>query len=168
MRIAVTGTPGTGKTTAVAAITTPHQTVHLNDVIHAEGLTTAHDEERDSAVVDMDAVADWLRERDEIIFESHFAHRFDADRVVVLRCHPEELTDRLSGREKSDVSIAENAESEAIDLILSEAVDRHGHSQVYEIDTTGRTPQDVAADIEAVITGAREPSAGEVSFLEYL
>ena len=184
MRIAVTGTPGTGKTTAASTVANRLRqdrleqddtqrapelsVVHLNELIQNEGLTTAHDETRDSAVVDMEAVADWLAGRDAILFESHLAHRFDADRVVVLRCHPEELTERLGGREKSETSIAENAESEAIALILSEAVERHGRSQVYEIDTTGRTPEAVADDIEAAITGEREPSAGEVSFLDYL
>ncbi|PSQ42359.1 adenylate kinase, partial [Halobacteriales archaeon SW_7_68_16] len=82
MRVAVTGTPGTGKTAATELLTGDsrepgtsddtresaesresgeHPTVdldvvHLNDAIHAEGLTTGHDEERDSAVADVDAV----------------------------------------------------------------------------------------------------------------
>ncbi|WP_251344351.1 adenylate kinase family protein [Haloplanus halophilus] len=165
MRVAVTGTPGTGKTTATTLLDGP--VVHLNELVREAGLWTERDEERDSLVADLEAVreavGDWSG-----VAESHLAHHLDADRVVVLRCRPDVLEDRLRERGASEEKAAENAESEALDVILSEAVDRHGTGNVYEIDTTGRTPAEVAADIEAVIAGDREPSAGDVDFLEYL
>lgn len=168
MRVAVTGTPGTGKTTATEAIETELSVIHLNDVITERGLTTGHDDERDSAIADLDAVADWLADRDDVVFESHLAHQFDADRVVVLRCHPEELETRLAERDERPESISENAESEALDVVLSEAVNRHGEDAIFEVDTTDRSPTAVAAAIESVIEGTRKPSAGTVSFIEYL
>lgn len=168
MRIAVTGTPGTGKTSATSQLDTDHTVVHLNDVIERDGLTTGTDDERGSVIADMDAVADWLEDRDDIVFESHLAHQFPADRVVVLRCHPAQLERRLSERGTSPASAAENAESEALDLILAEAVDRHGESAVYELDTTDRPVAAVTADIEQVIRGERQPEVGVVSFVDYL
>lgn len=165
VRVAVTGTPGTGKTTATSLLDVP--VIHLNDLIREAGLWTERDEDRDSLVADLEAVreavGDWSG-----VAESHLAHRLDADRVVVLRCRPDVLEDRLRDRGASEAKATENAESEALDVILSEAVDRHGADSVYEIDTTGRTPAEVAADIEAVIAGDREPSAGDVDFLDYL
>jgi adenylate kinase len=168
MRVAVTGTPGTGKTTAVEAVETDLDTVHLNEVIKREGLTTGHDEERDTLVADVGALDEWLADREDVLFESHLAHQFDADRVVVLRCRPDKLETRLTDRGESERTASENAESEALDLILSETVNRHGEESVYEIDTTDRSPEAVAGDIEAVLAGEREPSAGTVSFVEYL
>lgn len=168
MRVAVTGTPGTGKTTATAALETDLDVLHLNEVVTEEGLTTGHDDDRDSAIVDMAAVRDYLEGRDDLVFESHLAHQFEADRVVVLRCHPEQLERRLAERGKAAASAAENAESEALDVILGEAVAEHGEDSVYEIDTSDRDPAAVAAEIESVIAGRREPSAGTVSFIEYL
>jgi len=168
MRVAVTGTPGTGKTTATDIAETPLSTVHLNETIHRHGLTLGHDETRDSAVADLEAAAGWLEGRDDILVESHLAHRVPADRVVVLRCHPEELSTRLRDRGEPPDTVAENAESEALDIVLAEAVDRHGRAQVYEIDTTDRSPASVAADIEAVVANEREPAAGTVSFVDYL
>jgi adenylate kinase len=168
MRVAVTGTPGTGKTTAVERLDTDLETFHLNDVIHEEDFVVEHDEERDSAVADVEAVADYLDGRDDVLFESHLAHHFDADRVVVLRTHPEELERRLTDRGEPEAKAEENAESEALDVILSEAVERHGEDSVYEIDATDLDPEDVAAAIEAVVAGEREPQAGTVSFLDYL
>jgi adenylate kinase len=168
MRVAVTGTPGTGKTTALEELSIDLNVVHLNEVIREEDLTEGYDDERESVVTDLDAVAQWLAGRDDIIFESHLAHYFDADKVVVLRCNPETIEERLADRDESSESIRENAESEALDIILSEAVERHGEAQVYEIETTDRTPAAVASEIESVLDGSREPSAGNVSYIDYL
>ncbi|WP_226013090.1 adenylate kinase family protein [Halomicrobium salinisoli] len=168
MRVAVTGTPGTGKTTATERLETDLDVIHLNDVIREEGLSEGVDEERDSVVADMDAVAEWLDGRDDVVVDSHLAHNFDADRVVVLRAHPDEVVDRLTERGDSEAKALENAESEALDVILSGAVERHGRDAVYEVDTTDRDPDVVAAEIAAVIDGEREPSAGEVSFVEWI
>lgn len=168
MRIAVTGTPGTGKTTATELLETDLDVVHLNEAIREEGLYERVDEERDSVVADMDAVAEWLGGRDDVVIDSHLAHHLDVDRVVVLRCRPDVLEDRLVERGEAEASAAENAESEALDVILSEAVETHGFDSVYEIEATERTPEAVATEIEAVIEGERDPSAGEVSYIEYL
>lgn len=168
MRVAVTGTPGTGKTTATNCLDTELDVIHLNDLITESGLTTGHDDDRDSAIADLDAVREHLDGRSDILVESHLAHNVPADRVIVLRCHPEQIEQRLADRDESAASITENAESEALDVILGEAVDRHGLDSVYEIETTERTPEAVAAEIESVIGGTCEPSAGTVSYTEYL
>jgi len=168
VRIAVTGTPGTGKTTATERLETDLDVIHLNDVIKSEGFSTDRDEERGSLVADMDALAEWLADRDEALVESHLAHNFDADRVVVLRAHPDTVVERLRERGDSDSKAYENAESEALDVVLSEAVQRHGREDVYEIDTTDREPQSVADDIAAVVAGEREPTAGTVDYVDWL
>ena len=168
MRVAVTGTPGTGKTTATERLNTDLDVIHLNDVIKSEGFSTDVDEERGSLVADMDALAEWLADRGDSIVESHLAHNFDADRVVVLRAHPETIVERLRERGDSDSKAYENAESEALDVVLSEAVHHHGAENVYEIETTDRDPDAVAAEIAAVVAGDREPSAGTVDYVEWL
>jgi len=164
-RVAVTGTPGTGKTTVTTLLDGP--VIHLNDLIRAAGLWSERDEGRDSLVADLDAVGDAVGDWSGVA-ESHLAHHLEADRVVVLRCHPDTLEQRLRERGADEAKATENAESEALDVILSEAVERHGLDAVYEIDTTDRTPSDVAAVIEAVIAGDRDPSAGDVDFTDYL
>jgi len=168
MRVAITGTPGTGKTTASERVETDLDVIGLNEIVRTEGLTTGTDEERDSLVADLDAIAARLSDRDDVLVESHLAHHLDVDRVVVLRCRPDELKRRLLARGESEPKAEENAEAEALDVILSEAVDRHGLDAVYEIDTTDRPPEAVAEEIEAVIDGERSPSAGTVDFTGYL
>ena len=177
MRVALTGTPGTGKTTAANRLS--DDVVHLNDVVREEALWTERDDERDSLVVDVEALADWVDAHvdaggpdgdttDVVVLESHLAHLLDVDRVVVLRCRPDVLEARLRDRGETEAKSRENAESEALDVVLSEAVDAHGHESVYEIDTTDATADAVASEIEAVVEGARDPSAGTVDFTSYL
>jgi len=168
MRVAVTGTPGTGKTTAVERADTGLDVVHLNDLVREAGLAAGEDHERGSLVADLDAVRERLADREDVLVESHLAHHLDADRVVVLRCHPRQLRRRLLDRGETDAKASENAEAEALDVVLSEAVDAHGLDAVYEIDTTDRDPDDVAAAVEAVVAGEREPSAGTVDYVDYL
>jgi adenylate kinase len=175
VRVVLTGTPGTGKTTAAERL--PYEVVHLNAVIEREGLWTERDAERDSLVVDLDGLRAWVDDtvgstddgdEEVVVLESHLAHLLDADRVVVLRCRPDVLEARLRERGESAEKASENAESEALDVILTEAVDVHGSERVYEIDTTDRSPEAVAAEVEAVVAGDRDPSAGGVDFLDYL
>ncbi len=168
MRAAITGTPGTGKTTASKRLETDLELIGLNDLVREEGLTTDIDEERNSLVADLEGIAERLADRDGIVVESHLAHHLDVDRVVVLRCAPETLKRRLLDRGEHERKAAENAEAEALDVILSEAVDRHGLESVFEIDTTDLYPKTAAERIDAVLRGDSAPSAGTVDFTGYL
>lgn len=168
MRVAVTGTPGTGKTTAVERVDIDLEVVHLNEVVHREGFVVDHDEERDTAVADLDAIEAWLGEREDVLVESHLAHQFPMDRVVVLRCHPSTVAERLRERGEPAATVTENSQSEALDVVLTEAVRAHGREAVHEVVTDGRSPDEVAAAIEAVVAGDREPAAGTVDYTDYL
>ncbi|WP_435098970.1 adenylate kinase family protein [Halorubrum sp. N11] len=185
LRIAVTGTPGTGKSTATDLLADEYDVIHLNERIKGDdGLWTERDADRDTLVADLDAVREHLGDWSGVL-DSHLAHRFDVDRVIVLRCHPEAIEARLRERGESDATATENAEpdepsralarkarenaeSEALDVILSEAVSEHGMENVYEIDTTDRDPESVAAALRDAIEGDREPSAGTVDFMDYI
>lgn len=164
-RVALTGTPGTGKTSVANRVDDSLDTgvIHLNDVIKEEELYTGRDEERDSLIADTDAIEAYLGDWSGLL-DSHLSHHFDADAVIVLRCAPAELTERLVERGESEAKAAENAESEALDIVLSEAVQSHGEGSVYEIDTTGRTVAAVADDVVDALCGDREPAAGTVDF----
>lgn len=168
MRVALTGTPGTGKTTVAGRLDTDLEVVDLNRLVEAEGLTAGEDADRGSWIADLEALRDRLAGRDDVLLESHLAHHLPVDRVVVLRCHPVELERRLRERGADASKAAENADAEALDVVLAEAVAEHGAGRIYEVDTTDRTPDGVAREVEAVLRGEREPAAGTVDFVDYL
>ena len=145
MIIGITGTPGTGKTSASALI---GGVLDLNELIKDEGLYLGIDEARDSLIADTDAVYDRVCEiaRDgvgNLVIEGHLSHHV-SDRAIVLRLAPDELERRLMARGYHTAKIYENALAEAIDVILVEAVE--WCDTVYEIDTTGKTVE-VVADV---------------------
>jgi len=164
----VTGTPGVGKTTATEGLSTDLDVLHLNDLVRDAGLTEGTDEARGSLVVDLEAVSARLEGREDLLVESHVAHHLDVDRAIVLRCRPDVLERRLLDRGEGEAKAAENAEAEALDVILSETVERQGVDATYEIDTTDRSVDAVRSDVEAVLAGDRRPSAGTVDFTGYL
>ena len=150
MIIGITGTPGTGKTSASALI---GRVLDLNELIKEEGLYLGIDEARDSLIADMDAVYDRVCGIDEardgnLVIEGHLSHHV-SDRAIVLRLAPDELERRLMARGYSGAKISENALAEAVDVILVEAVD--WCDRVYEIDTTGKTVKEVADAILEIL-----------------
>jgi adenylate kinase len=163
MRIALTGTPGTGKTTVAALL--PYRVIDLNALVKG-GLNLGTDPERGCLEADMDGLEQKLAEMntDELtVLDGHFSHYF-ADEAVVLRLAPSELKKRLEARGYPETKIQENLESEVIDVILVEAVEFCG--RVSEIDTTGRSPQVVADLVVKAIKKEIDLGPGQVDWLE--
>lgn len=167
MQIALTGTPGTGKTTVAALL--PFRVIDINSIVRA-GLNLGVDPLRGCLEADMGALAELLRketgsqeETGEItILEGHFSHRF-ADWAIVLRLAPAMLRERLLARGYSEEKIRENLEAEALDVILVEAVE--SCSRVDEIDTTNRSPEEVADLVKRIIKGEMRLPPGQVDWL---
>lgn len=152
MHIAVTGTPGTGKTSVAAALSEEIglPVVAVNDLI--AGMDTETDAERGAAVVDPEHLRDAFAEADvpaDAILEGHLAHHLPVDVAVVLRCRPDELEQRLDRKGWAEAKVQENVEAEALDIILGEAVDEQ--ERVIEVDTTGKAPEDVAHQVATIL-----------------
>ncbi len=156
MLVAVTGTPGTGKTSACDVLAARgYAVVDLDDVARQGGFVVGRDEARGSDEVDVDALRENLRVPAKIAFlRAHYAHEMDVDLAVVLRCSPAVLRTRLESRGWAREKVQENVEAEAIDVITQEATDRL--PLVYEIDTTHRTPTETADAILGILQGRVE------------
>jgi len=181
MRIALTGTPGTGKSTVAALF--PYRIIDINALVKG-GLNLGIDPERGCLEADMDGLEMRLDELDNIsdldatdntdrtaafnasnitIIEGHISHYF-TDSAIVLRLDPKELKKRLLARGYSEKKIRENLEAEALDAILIEAVEFC--DQVDEINTTGHSPTEVADLVVGIIQGNIRQPPGQVSWLE--
>lgn len=156
MKIGITGTPGTGKTTVSKHLET--KVISLKEFAKKRGLGV----QKQEFEVDVQSLQSELPESYWI--EGHLAHYLDLDFCVVLRTRPDVLEDRLSERSYSEQKIRENVEAEKMDLILSEASARH---VTYEVDTTDREPEEVASEVEKAVE-EREERTGVVDWSEFI
>jgi adenylate kinase len=79
------------------------------------------------------------------------------DKVIILRCHPRVLRKRLGKKKWRKQKIQENVDAEAIDVVLSETAHRYSAEDIFEIDTTNRTVEKVAAAIETIVKKNFQP-----------
>lgn len=150
MKTAITGTPGTGKSAAAARLAERGYTVlRFSDL--ATAYVCGRDEERDCDVVDVEALDEAFRRRTgDLLVEGHLSHLLSVDQGVVLRCHPDVLSSRLREKEWSERKVEENVEAEALDVVFTAAVERHGERHVAELDTTDRSVEGVAEMVAAL------------------
>ncbi len=166
MLIALTGTPGTGKTSIAKILEKDYTVVYLKAY---EDARLYWDDERESYVVDIELLkkeVQKLKGEEKIIIEGHYSHEMPVDMVIVLRCHPQELERRLEKRGYRKEKIKENVEAEAMSLITSEAIIRHGKNKVFEVDTTGRDEMDVAKDVKRIIEERDRKFAPGINYSE--
>jgi len=162
----ITGTPGTGKSSAAGELALRgYPVVHLAETV--EGYVIGEDHERDTRIIDEDR---WAREFTPVegLVEGHLAHLLPCDRVVVLRCRPDILLDRLRSRGYREEKCRENAEAEALDVCLIETLESQPAEHVLELDTTGIPPAGVADIIEDFLQGRIPPSHGRIDWSDYL
>ena len=155
MRIALTGTPGTGKTSVAETLRGKgYDVIDLTRHIKDNNLREEYDAERDTYAVDVERLNESLSDCEDCVFEGHLAHFIDVDSIVVLRCHPDVLAERLRARGYDEGKVRENVEAELLDVILCESVDTG--LPVYVIDTTSDSPEQSSAVFEGIIRGETE------------
>ncbi len=154
MLTALSGTPGTGKST-VASIMEERgvRIVEVSAFASEMGCIEGMDSERGSLEVDTDCLGNLYLDgyRTPTLFEGHLAHFLPVETVILLRTSPAVLETRLASRGWPLQKVRENMEAEACDVILIEATEMG--KTVYEIDTTSKSPQSVADDIERILSG---------------
>jgi adenylate kinase len=164
MKVALTGTPGTGKSTIADLVDAGFTVVHVNDLIK-DGYNEGIDEERNCLIADLPKLNKYVKSlKGDVILEGHTSHLLPVDTVIVLRASPGALRERLMGRGWSDAKVRENIEAEALDIILVEAMD--AHKKVYEIDTTNMSPMRVRDAVLEIIHGTDKYVPGSVDFSE--
>ena len=168
MIIALTGTPGTGKTT-ICGFMSEHSKyrkqfhiIDLNKLVINEKLHTGKDEKWDTYIADLPKLEERVKqlisqapEGMDVIMEGHLSHHLPADAVIVLRTEPVALRKRLGQRKKYLFEkVRENANAEALDVILVESVEKS--DRVFEINTTEATVVSVVKSVVSIIDALKK------------
>jgi adenylate kinase len=165
MRIALTGTPGVGKT-SVAAVAARHgwRVVDVKAWAAEVGAVAGHDPEDDAFAIDVRKLGRKVAKDDgsKVLYEGHLSHLLPLDGAWVIRCNPRLLRPRLVARGYRPAKVAENLEAEALDLILQEALPLR---RVAQRDGSRRSPEELfKAFAEARVDSLKGPDLEPVDW----
>ena len=176
MWVALSGTPGTGKTTVATLLGNKGYTiVEVNKLAIREGFDAGVDKKRHCRLIDIKKINAYIQKHfnrnNLVFFEGHTAHLLKTvDKIIILRCHPKELYKHLLKKKWGAEKIQENIEAELLDIILCEAVELHPTKNIFEIDTTGKNPAGVVRSILEIVKKKFRPikqySLGQIDWSE--
>ena len=149
----VTGTPGTGKTTVAKLLAekTGYEYIDLNAILLSR-YKLDYDPEAETWDVDVEKAVRDVELPEKCVIDGHLSHHFPVDIVIVLRCRPNVLRERLREKGWNEQKIKENVEAEAINVIGEEA--RWDNDRVFEIDTTSLSPEKVVEEAVKILNGS--------------
>lgn len=149
MIIAITGTPGTGKTSiSKKLLKKGYEVIDLNKEALENNFLLGQDVERDSKIVDINKLNNFIKknycEKEIIFVEGHLSHLLKcADVVIILRLNPVYLYNNLVKRKWKKKKIKENLEAEMLDVILCETVEIHSREKIIELNVTDKTIEEI-------------------------
>jgi len=177
--ILVTGTPCVGKTSVARLLSSKLDAfyVNLTELAVNANLISGRDKERNSAIVDENAMRRKIREiigscNKDIIIDGHYAASVVPQKnvtcVFVLRRDPMELRKLMEKNGFSGRKLWENLASEILDVCLVEALNLHGKEKVCELDASGKSVEEVVREILNILEGRRKCRMGLVDWLGML
>ena len=170
MLVAITGTPGVGKSTVSGILRKDYNVIDIRSYAEKHNLLGEFDADAGSYDVDVEKLNDSVMSEnfDGLVFlDGHLSHFVDVDLIIVLRCDPDVLAERLTARGYDKKKVGENVLSEVLDIILTESV--NSEIPTYEIDCTHLSPEEVASEILKIVGGdADGHSPGSVDWNDRL
>jgi adenylate kinase len=150
--LAVSGTPGTGKTTACEALTAlGWEVLLLADLASEHGCLEEVDSNDGAAPIDIHRLAEaWEAPKNgRYLVDGHLAHFLEVDGVVLLRCRPSTLQERLLQRQYSEAKIRANVEWEMTSGHWAELLEFEIAVPVAEFDTASMATDALVKAIDA-------------------
>lgn len=137
IRVAITGIPGTGKSTVCTVLKERgYNCIHLDSA-------ALEKECIDGETVDVDCIRQRVDGNHDFA-ESHYAHYSACRSVVILHCETSVILQRLKQRGYSESKINENIDAQNSDIIYQEALDLIPSVRIHRIDTSLISPGEIA------------------------
>ncbi len=167
MKIAITGTPGTGKHTLAKEIgRKAGLTVVDIGKIAKEKKFGRQDQKRNVWIADIKKLKKETRKMRNSILVSSYSELMPNDLVIVVRCHPRLLAKRLKKRGYPKEKILENLECECLDYCLISALEHNSKKKVYEVDNS-KSLRKSTREAVRIIKTKPNPKIGRYDYSEY-
>ena len=148
------GVPGSGKSTLAARLTRSLSLryIGLAELVLESGAWSSYDPMRRTFYIDVYSLTSTLRsvvrgdgrvliEATEL--ETIWEAGLEPFAVIILRCNPLKLYDRLKERGWPVQKLIENIEAEIVGVVAWQGLSLFGEKRVCEIDTSKRSPEEV-------------------------
>ena len=142
--IAITGTPGVGKTTLIELFKQDNYVAQsVVDLAKQHDCLAEFDEQLESWDIDIEKLSSLVNftNTTDTVIDGHLSHFFNVHAIVVLRCKPSILYDRLSQRNYAEAKINANVEWEMLSGVWSEINELEPCPPTLEIDVTELTAE---------------------------
>jgi len=163
IRLALTGTPGTGKSTVAGLLAGDgFEVLTVESLAEQNGLEGHLDPDDGALVIDTDSLHQALSKswqkppRGSVVIDGHLSHHLPCDAVAVLRCSPDILRNRLGERGYHILKAEANAEWELIGGVWNEY---DSGVPWIEFDTSVKDAESVAASISDWIADGFKPAS---------
>jgi adenylate kinase len=176
-RVVITGNPGVGKHTCAKFVSEKlgkAKLIDINRVILSNNAVTLPTSAM-KGIGEIDVkkteklILEEIKKTKDVVIVGHLApyvlRTTGIDLVAVLRRSPYQLAKIFRQRKYTPMKMKENIAAEILGITLYDSVETFGKERVAELDTTGKTPQDIAKDI---VSKLQKKSRKQIGIIDWL
>lgn len=147
MNLAITGTPGCGKTTLANLLSEKFGLKVINEKNFALSKKIGffnEDNELEIPIKDFEKEANiYLKNNSRTIFEGHLLceMKLKVNKIIIITINPEILEQRLEQRQYSDIKIMDNVFCEGINYCKKKVVKNYANNKIIELKSQNTPKQ---------------------------
>ncbi len=176
-RVVITGNPGVGKHTCAKFVSEKLGKAKLIDInrviLSNNAITLPTSAVKGIGEIDVKKteklILEEIKKTKDVVIVGHLApyvlRSTGIDLVAVLRRSPYQLSKIFRQRKYTPMKMKENIAAEILGITLYDSVETFGKERVAELDTTGKTPQDIAKDI---VSKLQKKSRKQIGIIDWL
>ena len=177
VRVVITGNPGVGKHTCAKFVSEKlgkAKLIDINRVILSNN-EVALSSNAVNGIGEIDVkkteklILEEIKKAKDVVIVGHLApyviRATGIDLVAVLRRSPYQLAKIFRQRKYTPMKMKENIAAEVLGITLYDSVETFGKERVAELDTTGKTPEDIAKDI---VSKLQKKSRKQIGIIDWL
>jgi adenylate kinase len=177
VRVVITGNPGVGKHTCAKFVSEKlgkAKLIDINRVILSNN-EVALSSNAVNGIGEIDVkkteklILEEIKKAKDVVIVGHLApyviRATGIDLVAVLRRSPYQLAKIFRQRKYTPMKMKENIAAEVLGITLYDSVETFGKERVAELDTTGKTPEDIAKDI---VSKLKKKSRKQIGIIDWL